>query len=726
MVYAHSRNERGERHELIAHLQGTAELAERFAAAFASEAIARYLSLWHDIGKIHPRFQQYLLICEAQPAARGHGPDHKSAGALLAAQHLGPLGLVIQGHHGGLRSLSQFQAWLERKRAEPAVQEALSAAREAFPALEPSGPLPLPAHAESAPSSAEFYLRMVFSALVDADFLDTERHFDPQRAARREREVDLADLWARFERDHRQRFADAPPTPVNRVRNEVLAACLAAAEQPPGLFRLTVPTGGGKTRAALAFGLRHALRHGLRRIVVALPYVSITEQTAQVYREIFATSDHEAPVVLEHHSMVSSPDSDEGDFHPNELWSRLASENWDAPIIVTTTVQLFESLFASATSRCRKLHRLARSVIVLDEAQALPPQLLRPILDALRELCSAYGSSVLLSTATQPAFESIPEFSTVPAHEIVPDPAPLFAALRRVQYDVRAQTALQWTEVAELARAASQALIIVNTKRDALNLLDVLDDPQALHLSTLLCGAHRSRVIADVRRRLEAGEACRLVSTQAVEAGVDLDFPLVLRALGPLDSIVQAAGRCNREGRRRLGRVLVFRPAEGGLPTGSYRIGTELAAALLTGAALDPDAPTTLRSYFRQLYASVPTDREGIQALRERLDYPEVARRFRLIDDDQQAVAITRYGSPEERQLVGRLLDQLRRRQISPRLALRQLQPYLVNLRAHQAQRYERQGLIAPVLPGLGEWLGDYDPVRGLTGGDLPADDLII
>lgn len=726
MALAHSRNATGRRHDLVDHLRGTADLAASFASAFDATEAAWYLGLWHDLGKFNPRFQEYLLACEANPAARGHGPDHKGAGAQLAARHLGLPALLVQGHHGGLKARTAFRAWLAERATDPAVSQALDLARQALPDLDPEHSISLPTFAEADSRAAEFFLRMLFSTLVDADFLDTERHFRAETASLRGSELTLDALWERFRRDQDSRFVAAPTTTVNHARRQIYEACLAAAEAPPGIFTLTVPTGGGKTRSAMAFALRHALRNKQERIVVAVPFISITEQTAATYRSIFELEQTAEMVVLEHHSNVIGAVEQDEDFHPRQVSARLAAENWDAPVIVTTTVQLFESLFGNATSRCRKLHRLAHSVIVLDEAQALPPSLLEPILDGLRELCANYGASVVISTATQPAFEAIPPFASVPSREIVREPGRFFRALQRVEYEWRTEIPLSWPEIAGFLRSAPQALAVVNTKNDAITLLEALNDPTALHLSTLLCGAHRRVVIEEVKRRLAAGEPCRLVSTQVIEAGVDLDFPLVVRALGPLDGIIQAAGRCNREGRLQRGQVIVVRPADGGMPPGSYATAAQITRTLLSSPGFNPDDVATSSAYFHRLFTSVPTDREAIQATRTRLDYPEVARKFRMIDDDTESVAITRYGSSDEQRWVVDRLEQLRQGRSNPRLLLRQLQPYLVSVRKRPAERYHKAGLIAPVLSSLGEWLGGYDSVRGLIGEDPSPDDLVV
>lgn len=482
MAYAHSKNARGHRHDLVDHSRSVAELAAAFALDLQASQVAHVLGLWHDLGKFHPAWQAYLLGSESDPGMRGHGPDHKTAGAQLALKHLGTLALLVQGHHGGLQTPTDLKAWLSDPTRAAAIREALDLARQALPDLEPRQQLPLPAPVRRERLTAELFMRLLFSALVDADFLDTERHFREEASAQRGTEVTLAVLWERFER-HQRQFSGQRSGVISRSRHEILEHCLAAAELPPGLFRLAVPTGGGKTLSAMGFALKHALRHGHRRVIVAVPFISITEQTADVYRSIFDGPRDDSPndqsVVLEHHSGADSIEdqaSGEEDARPSTSWRRLAAENWDAPIIVTTTVQLFQSLFAARTSATRKLHRIARSVIILDEAQSLPSHLLTPILDVLCQLCQHFGTTVVLSTATQPAFDAIPVFSAAPAREMVPDAPRFFEILKRVEYQWRLDPPLTWTAVAELADGEPQALIVVNTKKDALALLDVLDD----------------------------------------------------------------------------------------------------------------------------------------------------------------------------------------------------------------------------------------------------------
>lgn len=703
--WAHSANGDGKRHGLVEHLQGTAKLCREFCDAFGAGELGYWLGLWHDIGKFNPAWQEYLLEAEANPRITGRGPEHKVAGTILAEKHFGLLSLATHGHHGGLTTRSAVANKVTDAQLARAAQDAIARARNSIANLEPGAHVTPPPIASTA---GEMFVRMVFSSLVDADSLDTEAHTNPSNSqARGGAEASASALSSIIERSQREMGARAADTTVNRVRREIYEACLDRAADQPGLFRLTVPTGGGKTRSGMAFALRHAALHGLHRVVVALPFITITDQTAAVYRDIFGEAN-----VLEHHSGTEVPDDDV--FTEAAVRARLATENWDAPIVVTTTVRLFESMFSNRRSDCRRLHRLAKSIVILDEAQALPAHLLEPILDGLREFCQRYGSTVVLSTATQPAFSVLKPFRDLPATEIVPEPRRYFESLKRVEYDWRLGSQLTWGEVAAVVRAEPRILTVVNTRRDAVALLDELDDPEALHLSTNLYGAHRREVLLEVRRRLKGGESCRLVSTQVVEAGVDLDFPVVMRAVGPFDSIVQAAGRANREGLG-SGRVIVFDPADGHLPPGDYRARTAATLALYKAGRLDPDDPGAVDAYFRRVYDDVPTDRERIQRLRAAYKYPEVAAAFQMVDDDTVPAVVARHGSTEQRRSVRGWLDALQAGTDRPRVLMRRLQPYAVALRRSEFARYKDAGLIAEVVPGLGEWCGDYDPVRGVV-----------
>lgn len=566
------------------------------------------------------------------------------------------------------------------------------------------------------PLRCEFLIRMLFSCLVDADWLDTEAHLQPETASVRGANAPIFELWQRFESEQRNLLACACGTPVNRARSEIYGACIRAAEGPQGVYRLTVPTGGGKTRSGMGFALRHALTHNLERIIVAIPYTSIVDQTAEVYKRIFGQEN-----VLEHHCAMDIAVNASEDATEAERRRQLACENWDASIIVTTTVQLFESLFSNKPSRCRRIHNIARSVVILDEVQTLPINLLQPILDVLRELIEHYRVTVVLSTATQPALsEWSPYLRGLPQPiEIVPDPRRYFDTLRRVDYEIHADP-WTWTQVADEMRQLNQVLCVVNSRRDALELSSLLEGCGPLHLSTLMCPAHRRDVLAEITRRLSNGLPCRVVSTQVVEAGVDLDFPVVFRAIGPLDRIVQAAGRCNREGTRGSGRVVVFDPSEGHSPRGVYHTATAEARILLASDC-DLHCPEVFDQYYRRLWQDCCLDDQRIGDLRQSLDFPAVAERFRMIREETVPVVVY-YGDPGP----SCLLNAIRQRGFTTRDDWRRLQSFSVSIFRRQADQYIREGLIQELLEGLYLWHGGYDAVTGIAEGCPDPSDLVV
>jgi CRISPR-associated endonuclease/helicase Cas3 len=509
-----------------------------------------------------------------------------------------------------------------------------------------------------------------------------------------------------------QLAAKARDTPVNRLRAVILCRCQEQANRAPGLFSLTVPTGGGKTLSSLAFALKHALAHGKRRIIYVIPYTSIIEQTADVFRDIFGEA------VLEHHSNL--------DATKETARSRLACENWDVPVIVTTSVQFFESLFANRTSRTRKLHNIVDAVVVLDEAQLLPTDFLNPILYVIEQLKTHYGVSFVICTATQPALQSQSGLDwrfrgLSDVKEIMKNPQELHAALRRVQITIPEdlQTSVSWETLATELQAHESVLCIVD-RRDDCRTLYRLMPKGTVHLSGLMCGQHRSEVINIIKRRLKEDKAVRVVSTQLVEAGVDVDFPVVYRALAGLDSVAQAAGRCNREGLMdALGRVVVFvapKPA----PVGHLRHAQECGRQLLQQGLDDPLAPEHFKTYFRQLYWKKGNRLDWYDILKDLKPNKElhflfktVARKFRLIDDTIQAPVIVRYGESVD------LIRQLEA--MGPeRWLLRRLQRYIVNLPRYYHQQLLKNGDIREVQPGLfvQAYEGLYHEELGLLGDD--------
>lgn len=707
-------------HSLKEHLNDVAEKARDSAAKFNADQLGYYAGLWHDLGKYNPRFQKYLELCNAASQQEESEPrdrvPHAIYGAKLAAEEFEPLALLIAGHHTGLQTFDKLGTHLIDRVDAEIYQTILQKAKEEAIDLEIGSKATQQLEKLVRDEySYDFLLRLLFSCLVDADYLDTEEHFDLANAKQRGSNITVLELWESLKASQQQLLekAKAYPTVVNQVRAEVYESCMAAATNKTGLFRLAVPTGGGKTRSGLAFALAHAVKYDLDRVIVAVPYTSIIEQTVGVYRSIFGEA-----AVLEHHSAVQPDDRNEEDARLRQAQARLATQNWDVPLIVTTTVQLFESLFSNRTSRCRKLHNIVNSVIILDEVQTLPASLLDPILSVLKELCQQYQVSVVLCTATQPALEGetpyLSGFATGTVRDIIPPIVAKqhFSALSRVNYTVP-KDEWSWARVAQEVNQHEQALVILNTRKDALAILEELPNSNSeyiYHLSTLLCGQHRREALQQVRDRLKTNQPCLLISTQVVEAGVDLDFPVVYRAIGPLDRIVQAAGRCNREGLKpEKGQVIIFRPQEGKIPNGEYRKAFAETDILLSRENIDWDDPAIFETYFRKLYQGLDTDAKKVQDYRKVFDFPEVAQRFKLISDDTTPVLIDYDDRARE------LIQRLRRYGLRSG-NLKALQPYLVNLRSREFR--ETEELRELLAPGVWLWRGDYDrKLKGIATG---------
>ena len=709
--FAHTRPGRpvGEWEPLEGHLREVARLAEHFGSAFGSGGWARLAGLWHDLGKYRASFQGYLRraggaldegISDECAAGR---VDHSTVGAIHAIDSLGERGKVvaylIAGHHAGLPDATGGEASL-RSRLDRKDLLTDWARDEIPPELLQAQP-PRGGPPSRDPQDTHLWLRMLFSCLTDADFLATEAFMDVGRATSRLRADPGIDHLARQLHSWLTARFPRPHTEVDRIRAEVLDACTAGASRDPGLFTLTVPTGGGKTLSSMAFALNHAVAWGKRRVIYAIPYTSIIEQTADTFRDIFGDC------VIEHHSNLD-PDDPSRD----SLSQRLAAENWDAPIIVTTNVQLFESLFAARGSRCRKLHNIVDSVVVLDEAQLLPPDFLDPILHCLRVLIRDYGVSLVISTATQPAV------GLTGARELAPDPIGLDRRLRRVRYEwPDSNGPATWAQIADEIVRAPQILCVVNRRDDARELYGLIRGEEgAVHLSALMCGDHRSRVISGIKERLTNGQPVRLVSTQLIEAGVDLDFPVVYRAFAGLDSIAQAAGRCNREGKLLSpGRVVVFNPPTPP-PPGLLRKAENKARELLAGRQSDDLDPALFSTFFELLYnQGVNTlDRHDILELlgrdARRLDFQfrSAAERFHLVDESGYRPVVADWGQ-------GLALVQHLKRRGPDRFVMRRLQRFTVSLPCHQVNALLAAGEIEEILPSLfAAKPGLYDKEIGL------------
>lgn len=717
---------------LAEHLGLVAERAARYAEPFGAGAEARLAGLLHDAGKAAEVFTQRL---------RGEvsGLDHWSPGAALALRRYRQYGiacaLAIQGHHLGLGSAAKsalkqlYELGLVEHRTltveDPdALPARLAGEGVELPVLQAS------IYDQEAPAAAALLdIRMLFSALVDADFLETEAHFGRDEGGERryrppppqlQPETALAVLREEVaELAKRNRGRSAPV--VQRLRSDLFQACLTGAEETPGVFTLSAPTGSGKTLAMLAFALRHAHFHGLRRVVMAVPYLSILEQTAKVYRDLLKPV-FGAGYVLEHHSLAGTrgekPDGDE-QANVAELLRRRQAENWEAPLVLTTSVQLLESLHANRPGPCRKLHRLAGAVVLFDEVQTLPSQLAVGTLATLSHLAQRFGASVVFSTATQPAFHhldgSVRRWSTVGwrPKPLVPAELGLFGRLDRVEVEARlgdwsAASRLPWTQLAEELSGERQALCIVNLKRHARELAGLLkaEGVEGLfHLSTAMCPAHRQVVLDRVRLRLQEKRPCRLISTQCVEAGVDVDFPVVYRAFAPLDAIAQAAGRCNRNGTlEERGRLVVFladEPEKSAYPSRDYLRAADVTREVLQeldGQGWNLEDPGLYDRWYVRLYRlsrlgeGEGRREKGLQEAMTSLNFESVAQRYRLISEDSVQVVV-----PWDRERF----EALRRAsEAAPWITadwLRAAQIHSVSLFRSQLERYRTSLVPAPL-----------------------------
>ncbi len=642
-MYIGHKREDGAIQPLEQHLQGVAQRAAAFAAVFGGEAHGYRTGLLHDIGKYAAAVQRRLDDPENVDKV-----DHSTAGAQAAAALRDSFAaFAIAGHHGGLMNPGSPKASVPSDgtlwgRLKKPLSEDISAYQTAI-TVNKTVSLPpwLSPHDAYALS---FYTRMLFSCLVDADFLDTEAFMQGDQP--RGDDVRMETLLEKL-RNYVSPWWN-PTRELNRKRCEILSQCLDGGRQPRGLYTLTVPTGGGKTGSSLAFALSHAVAHGLRRVIYIVPYTSIIEQNAQVFADILG-AEH----VLEHHSGVEYEDDATDAAALSAMRKRLATENWDAPVIVTTAVQFFESLYAARTSSCRKLHNIADSVLVFDEAQMLPLNFLRPCVAAITELVRHYGATAVLCTATQPALNGlIAECAPMlPVREICPDTQDLYPFFRRVHF--RWEGTLADDTVAERLAAFPQVLCIVNSRKRAQAVFERLPEEGRFHLSTLMTPDHRRAVLETVRARLKEGLPCHVVSTSLIEAGVDVDFPAVWREEAGLDSILQAAGRCNREGRRVAADspVYVFAAEDGAPPLFRQQVAAMHAAVADSD---EPDSPAAIRTYFEKLLVMCgdSVDYKCIMQNCVTQEFKTVAHDFRLIDNDTETVYVP---SPKNAALLDRL-----------------------------------------------------------------------
>lgn len=737
-------------HDLDDHLRQVAQKTREHSKCF-DDSWGELAGLFHDFGKFRFAFQKYIREASGYDAENASiesvsytNKNHSMAGAKFIEDQLremiGPFykvfAYLISGHHAGLPDWSSEnggQASLSYRlnNCEEEYEDALkgfnlSEEKELLDALNRFKEN-LKEPYENRSEEMHIWIRMLFSALVDADFLDTESYMNSEVSNERSNSVNLGQVKQRFFENLDTMLEQAKPTELNKIRKSILENCLSAAEINQNLFSLTVPTGGGKTLSSMAFALKHADKFSKRRIIYAIPFTSIIEQNAAVFREFLGDEN-----VLEHHSNFDPQNQNE------TARTRLASENWDAPVIVTTNVQLFESLFAAKTSRCRKLHNIANSVIVLDEAQQIPRDFQKPITHMMQTLSEKYGVTWVLCTATQPDLSKVQDsFGNLVmqglegVYEIISNPNQLAQQLKRVEvhlpkpYDPKKS----WKEIAEELKKHECVLAIVNTRKDAQELFEQLDqEPNTFHLSAQMCAKHRSEVLEEIKERLHqqkngTGEVLRVISTQLIEAGVDVDFPVVYRAMAGLDSIAQSAGRCNREGRMNSpGQVHVFYP-EKKAPIGFLRQGADATEELVASGQLqDPLSPGNFTRYFQLLNANKDRDRYRIMDFLKansqlNIDFRTAAEKFRLIDNKGFSIVVPFKPKTIEESPIHQWLSILER-DPSKRWVYRKLQGFSVTVPETVADLLQAEGSLQSV---AGQWVlleARYDSMLGLQSAE--------
>jgi len=687
--YAHitqaNDNEKGQRvQSLEAHSTHVAKLAAQFAAEFGCGDIAHVMGLLHDKGKEQTEWQKYIQGITGYNKEYAHilnGPNHAYVGAVIAQNQypkIAPLiAQPIAGHHRGLYDYCNYVEETKREIPKDVTIDGT-----------------IPIHLSKLPKLERFDLhhlvRMLFSCLVDADSLDTETFMNPEQARLRGKHTPMRELLRMLETYLQELTAMVSDTEVNRIRNYVQEQCVKESQGEAGFYSLTVPTGGGKTLASVLWALNHAVKNQLHRIIIAIPYTSIIVQTAATLKAIFGEEN-----VLEHHSNFDSETKKDRELRER---MQLATENWDYPIIVTTNVQLFESLFSNKRSDCRKLHNIVKSVLILDEVQTLPLNFYKPIVHTLDTLCRLFGTSILFTTASQPVLAGRIE-GTNPSvgfealdsvHEIIPAEMKLHDKLRRVELKID-EAPKSYDELATEMSKHQRVLCIVNTRKDAKALYERLPkEGICLHLSRMMCPAHVAATIQHIKSALKEDNGCpvRVIATQLVEAGVDIDFPVVYRQEAGLDSILQAAGRCNREGIQGIGTTYVFSLGkEHPLPPG-FISQTNNARLNMVGQ-YDWFAPETMVAYFKQLHCRIDNfDKQQMQDLlyKPECEFEEAASRFHLIDDQTKSVLVNWHDSMN---LYQRLLSEAPSYQL-----IKQMAQYSVNIRKRDFDKLQSIGAI--------------------------------
>ena len=696
----------GEREQsILEHLQGTAEKAKDFAEVFEKGDWGYCCGMLHDIGKYSDKFQRRIRGEEIKV-------DHATAGARVCMELGGMypfLEMCIAGHHAGLSdygvSTDTGNSSTTLGRRKKKIEDFYAYKKEVkIPELKTS-----PVNVEKTKDlnfSLSMFTRMMYSCLVDADFLDTEEFMTEERSGRQQGQ-EIQVLLDKLEKYIEEWMKNTEKESVNGRRTEILKACLENGEREKGLFRLTVPTGGGKTVASLAFALRHAVKHHMKRIIYVIPYTSIIEQNAAVFRRILGDEN-----VLENHCNIDYEEAEE--LKPMQL----ASENWDKPVVVTTNVQFFESLFSNKSSKCRKLHNMANSVIIFDEAQMLPNDYLKPCLTAIEELVINYKVSAVLCTATQPALDAF--FCNIKQiTELCPRTEEQFEFFKRVHFENDGK--LSEEDVEECLLRETQALCIVNTKKKAQKIYNAMREDGVYHLSTSMYPKHRKRMLKQIKERLREGKKCIVISTSLVEAGVDLDFYTVYRQLSGIDSIIQAAGRCNREGKRTIeeSKVVIFQFDDAEKVPGQ-RQQMDVSKALLANECKIEDMQTVTR-YFEMLYHMRGESLDKKKICEEFNGgwhhFATVEREFKLIDENTVTVFVNQEEDAQE------VIQDLKNKGFT-KSGMRRAVQYCVNLYKQEFEKYNDAGMLKLVSEDIKDFyeLTDLEQYSEETGLNLEVD----
>ena len=721
--FAHSENDNKEKHLLAKHLHETARLAESFAGREEYKSLFRLSGMLHDLGKYQPEFQHYL----ENGGRRGSVPHAKWGAGFARKIKVDALAFAIDGHHKGLPNrdtcrndtnpfahddVPDFDEIVKLFLQDTDMNEA------SFHSVNPISFGNL--------SHSELFIRYLFSALTDSDWLSTEEHFaHEKRVLRSDRTLPIAYMLDKLEKEFDAKSKDGE---INQLRNQARSKALDKALLPTGCYSLALPTGMGKTLTSLAWALRHAKQNHLKRIIIVLPYISIIDQTARELKKIFGDE-----WILEHHSSYnegqkSATDKHE-DYSTDQKRKQLACENWDYPVIVTTTVQFFESLFSNKPSKCRKIHNIAESVVIFDEVQTIPKEIVLPTLGMLNDIQAVMRTSFLFCTATQPAYEKRPGFDGITTiTPLIEDPGILYDKTKRVTYNLMDDLAsITFSRLIDAVIEYDQsALVIFNTKKDALEFFKLMESDETwdakYHLSTAMCPVHRKKTIKDIKADLEAKKKILVVSTQLIEAGVDFDFPLVFRALAPLESIIQSAGRCNREGKLDgLGNVFLFVLEDARYPNKTYQACAGYAAELLQRNIEQLHSHTVFEKYYARVFMLYidQTRQQGICNARKEFNFETVNDSYRYLDDNSEGLFVYNYNEGSRQ-----LLHSLQYKEFLSRDDYRAMQPFTVQ--AYENFIFQNREDVRTSPHGFKIWYGNYDPATGISVAPMEVDKYVV